>query len=173
MNRFLLSIAILSATLRLAQAQEVTKIVKYSPSLNVGYEKVLQEKRSVYVGASLFSAAGLSAVGVKGEYRFYLSNSKQAPKGFFVAPTALLWYVNSRVLDDAFNSLGAGEKSVSGAYVQVGGIAGHQWIIKNKFSIEPCFGLSVGTNLGGEPLGGIFSGMVLPLVALRVGYVLK
>ncbi|GAB3991954.1 hypothetical protein GCM10028807_23670 [Spirosoma daeguense] len=146
--------------------QEITQIVKYSPLLNVGYERVLTPKKSVYVGASLFpiAQADITAFGIKGEYRFYTGQNKPAPYGFWVAPTALLWYVR-------FNDF-LGESSGVGV-VMLGGITGYQFIIHNRVSIEPCLGLGAGFSLGvNETDSGIFGGGVTPLGGLRLGLVL-
>lgn len=157
---------LLMLTCQRSFGQEITQIIKYSPYLNIGYERVLSEKKSVYVGASLFpiSSVGVTAFGAKAEYRFYLSNNKPAPRGFWVAPTALLWYV--RFNDFLGESAGVG-------IAQLGGIAGYQFIISNRVSIEPCLGIGAGFAMGiNEVDSGIFSGGVTPLGGLRVGLVI-
>jgi hypothetical protein len=57
---------------------------------NVSYEKAVGEKQSFQLGAfySGFTISDLkySGVGVTPEYRFYLSQTEEALKGFYVAP---------------------------------------------------------------------------------------
>ncbi|GAB3926052.1 hypothetical protein [Larkinella terrae] len=146
------------------------KIIKYAPLVSVGYEKVLNDKNSFYVGATIYPlpTVGITALGVKGEYRFYglLNKEKKAPAGFWVAPTALLWYVR-------FNDFIEDDLNAGVGIVQLGGIAGYQFIIKNKFTIEPCLGIAGGFALGvGSEDAGIFGGAVTPVGGLRIGYIL-
>ncbi|GAB3504487.1 hypothetical protein GCM10027341_34860 [Spirosoma knui] len=142
----------------------VHSIIKYAPLTNFGYEHVLSSKRSIYAGLSLYSLGfGVSAIGLKGEYRFYgliKDSPKQAPEGFWVAPTALLWHVSDRF-----------DETESVFITQLGCIAGYQWIFNRKVSLEPALGLSI-TAVGSGSDSSLGAG-VLPLFALRVGYVLK
>ena len=170
MKKHLISLALfglLILTSKRSFSQEITQIMKYSPLLNIGYERVLTPKQSVYVGASLFpiAQADITAFGIKGEYRFYTSQNKPAPNGFWVAPTALLWFVR-------FNDF-LGESSGVGV-VMLGGMTGYQFIIRNRVSIEPCLGLGAGFSLGiNETDSGIFGGGITPLGGLRLGLVLN
>ncbi|GAB3504504.1 hypothetical protein GCM10027341_34900 [Spirosoma knui] len=150
-------------------------IIKYAPLTNFGYERVLANNRSIYAGISLYSVNAyvtrVTAIGLKGEYRFYgliKSSPKQAPEGFWVAPTALLW--NVTVKESGFFSYGD-SYSESVFVSQLGGIAGYQWVFNRKISLEPALGLSV-TAVGGGT-DSILGAGVVPLLALRVGYVLK
>lgn len=150
----------------LPQGHAQTRIIKYAPLLSGGYEQVLNEKRSFYVGASLYSAFDLTAIGVKGEYRFYtpVSLSKRpatAPQGLWVAPTAMVWF-----LSEKFSSSRA-------TFIGAGGILGHQWVIQDRFTIEPALGVAFGVGGIGDGDFGLFNGVALPLTALRFGYVLK
>lgn len=150
-------------------AQSAQSIIKYAPLSNFGYEHVLTDRRSLYGGISYYSFGGgdlgVSALGLKAEYRFYglANNGKEAPEGLWVAPTVLLWNVRA---SDGFGDSGS-------VFVgQLGGIAGYQWIFNQKISLEPALGLAfsaVGSG-GGDSL---LEAGVLPLFALRLGYVLK
>ena len=146
------------------QSNGPRSIIKYAPLSSFGYEHVLGNNHSIYAGLSLYSLGfGVSAIGVKGEYRFYglvKSSPKQAPEGLWVAPTVLLWNVSSSI---------DGTESVFIA--QVGAIAGYQWIFNNKISLEPALGLSL-TAVGSGSDSSLGAGIV-PLFALRVGYVIK
>ncbi|GAB4025626.1 OmpA family protein [Spirosoma koreense] len=142
----------------------IQSIIKYAPLTNFGYERVLANNHSIYAGLSLYSLGfGVSAIGLKAEYRFYgliKDSPKQAPEGFWVAPTVLFWHVSDRfdVTDNLF-------------LTQIGGIAGYQWIFNRKISLEPALGLSL-TAVGSGSDYALGAGFV-PLFALRVGYVLK
>ena len=160
------TLALLCALVLLAGlSQAQTRIIKYAPLLSGGYEQVLSEKRSFYVGASFYSAFDVTAIGLKGEYRFYtpISLAKRpasAPQGLWVAPTAMVWFLSERFFDTRATCVGAG------------GILGHQGVIKDRFTIEPAIGVAFG---GGGANGdfGVFSGVAIPLTALRFGYVLN
>ncbi|GAB4025616.1 hypothetical protein [Spirosoma koreense] len=148
-------------------------IIKYAPLTSFGYEKVLPNNRSIYAGLSLYSVNSfytrVTAIGFKGEYRFYglvKSSPKRAPEGFWVAPTALFWNVTVRDLDFFGDT-----DSESAFVVQLGAIAGYQWVFNRKISLEPAFGLSL-TAVGSGTESALGAGIV-PLLALRVGYVLK
>lgn len=176
MSRFhcLLS-AFLAVSTLTASAQKGTSIIKYAPVSSFGYERTLTDTKSFYVGGSLYTASALglrtTALGLKAEYRFYglfKASSQTAPDGFYVAPTALLW--NIRVRDYDYLFLDEAENTVA---FQLGGISGYQWRFgaEKRISLETALGLAftaVGT--GSETLVGA---TVLPLFALRVGYVLK
>ncbi|MCS7018009.1 MAG: DUF3575 domain-containing protein [Cytophagales bacterium] len=97
------------------------------------YERVLNEKSSLqlgiyYTGAS-FSGTLFRGVGITPEYRFYLSESKQSPAGFFVAP--FLRYQNLNLSDKE-------DTNVSATYSSFGGgvCVGNQWLFKDQVSIE-------------------------------------
>lgn len=161
------SVFLLVLTFR-SYAQE--SIIKYAPLTSFGYEKVLKNNRSFYAGASLYSVNAyftrVTAIGLKAEYRFYgliKSSPKQAPAGFWVAPTALVWNVSARDIDDGYTE----SEFVS----QLGGIAGYQWIFNDKISFEPALGLSL--TAVGSGAESILGAGIVPLFALRVGYILK
>ena len=140
-------------------------IIKYAPLSSFGYEHVLNNTHSLYAGISLYSLGfGASAIGLKAEYRFYgliKENSRPAPEGFWVAPTALLWRVS---VSDFY-------ETESAFVAQIGGIAGYQWIFNRKISLEPALGLSL-TAVGSGSDTSLGAGVV-PLFAVRVGYVLR
>ncbi|MBO0933275.1 hypothetical protein [Fibrella aquatilis] len=149
-------------------AQSARSIIKYAPVSNVGYEHVLNEKRSIYGGLSYYSFGGgdigVSALGLKAEYRFYglANNGKEAPEGLWVAPTLLFWNISA---SDGYDK---GSVFVT----QLGGIAGYQWLFNQKISLEPALGVAF-TAVGSGGGDSLLEAGVLPLFALRVGYVLK
>lgn len=95
MKRSLLAIA-MAVFVFAAKAQDRTSAIKINPlslfvlTPNVSYEKAVGEKQSFQLGAfySGFTISDLkySGVGVTPEYRFYLSQTEEALKGFYVAP---------------------------------------------------------------------------------------
>lgn len=139
-------------------------IIKYAPLSSFGYERVLANNHSIYGGISLYSLGfGVTAIGLKAEYRFYgliKDSPKQAPEGFWVAPTVLVWHVSDRF-----------DETESIFLTQLGAIAGYQWIFNKKISLEPALGLSL-TAVGSGSDSILGAGFV-PLFAFRVGYVLK
>lgn len=158
-----------------ARAQEGTSIIKYAPLSGIGYERVLANNRAVYVGGSLYSVSTIgirtTALGLKAEYRFYglaKSSPKEAPDGLWLAPTVLFW--NIRIRDYDFGFYDEVDNTVA---FQLGGIAGYQWRFgaEKRISFEPAAGLAF-TAVGNDSESFIGS-TVLPLFALRVGYVLK
>lgn len=54
---------------------------------------------------------------------------------------------------------------------QAEGIAGYQWIFKNKITFEPGLGIAASVIEGNQVFDGL--GFVTPILALRVGYVIK
>lgn len=143
-----------------------TGIVKYSPFVNFGYEHVLSEKRSIYGGLNLGTFDG--TIGVKAEYRFYgliKKAEKKAPEGLWVAPVVSF---ASAVIND----YGYRERFF---LAQAGGIAGYQWIFKNKITFEPGLGVAAALIGGNQLFDGALGGLsfITPIIALRVGYVIK
>ncbi len=160
------------------KAQDGPKnVVKINPlgiffgSASVAYERALSEKSSVVIapsfgyiksGGSKYTTFGLAA-----EYRFYLSQSKSAPTGWYVGPGASFASGTAK-MTDSFN--GTNEKvSVSGFSVK--GIVGHQWIFNGGFALDlnagiQYFSLKVKDNSEGI---GSFNG-ILPALGIAVGY---
>lgn len=143
-----------------------TEIIKYSPFVNFGYEHVLSEKRSIYGGLNLGTFDG--TIGFRGEYRFYgliKKAEKKAPEGLWVAPVVAF---TSAVIND----YGYKERFF---LAQAGGIAGYQWVFKNKITFEPGLGVAAAVIGGNQLFDGVLGGLglITPIVALRVGYVIK
>ena len=96
------------------------------------YERVITEKSTAqlgffYTGWSI-EGTRLRGFGITPEYRFYVSNSKQAPQGFFVAP--FLRYQNLELsLDSGSNK---GTLTSFGGGLAIGG----QWIFSDIISLD-------------------------------------
>lgn len=165
-------------------------IIKLNPlslvqgTFSASFEKTLTERRSFLINADYHSERDFTdrytGIGLNAEYRFYgiiPSLSKPAPEGFFAGPTAgirLIRYVD--ITDPEFNE--------SYQVLQVGGVAGYQWLPKSKdgvqrFSVEGSIGLLAGFSVGSDAagfdedfgLGSRFNSGIVPVLSISVGYV--
>lgn len=111
------------------------KVNIFSPIVKTGsffYERKISESSSAQLGVG-FTAYNREGIKINGifftpEYRFYLSNTKEAMEGFYVGP--YLRYQNLKVEDTE-----DGSKATLSTFG--GGIVvGHQWIFKNIFSLD-------------------------------------
>ena len=137
-NTFLVTlIALITVFVSDAFAQSEKKnIIKanlLSPIVRSGsffYERVVNDKSSVqlgfyYTGWSIDNTK-IRGIGITPEYRFYVSNQKSAPQGFFVAP--FLRYQN----------LELSSGSDKGTLTSFGGgvVIGGQWIFSDVISLD-------------------------------------
>ena len=121
--------------------QNIIKANLFSPIVRTGsffYERVLNEDMSFqlgffYTGASL-SETTFRGMGITPEFRYYLSETKPAPSGVFVAPYARYQSFNLTVEGEA------GKATYSG----IGGglLVGWQRLLKNTISLEGFIGPS-------------------------------
>ena len=116
--------------------KNLIKVNLLSPVVRTGsffYERILNEKSSLQLGlfytGTSFAGTRFRGIGITPEYRFYLSESKQAPAGFFVAP--FVRYQNLKLTDKDDTNISAGYSSFGG-----GVCVGNQWLFKNQVSIE-------------------------------------
>ena len=143
LNRiFLVLVAVFCVTMSVnAQKQNVIKANLMSPLVRTGsffYERALNEDMSVQLGF-FYSGASISdtkfrGFGITPEFRLYLSESRQAPAGIFVAP--YLRYQN-------FDLSVVGDLS-SATYSAMGGglLVGTQRVLSNIISLEAYIGPS-------------------------------
>ncbi len=120
-------------------SQNIIKANLFSPIVRTGsffYERVLNEDMSFqlgffYTGASI-SETSFRGVGITPEFRYYLSETRPAPSGVFVAPYAR--YQN-------FSITAEGE-SGKGTFSGIGGglLVGWQTLLKNTISLEGFIG---------------------------------
>ncbi|WP_448518241.1 DUF3575 domain-containing protein [Rhodoflexus sp.] len=116
--------------------KNLIKVNLLSPVVRTGsffYERVLNDKSSLqlgfyYTGSSVFGTQ-FRGIGITPEYRFYLSESKVTPAGFYVAPFAR--YQNLRLTDKDVSDLSARYSSIGG-----GVSVGNQWLFKNQVSLD-------------------------------------
>jgi len=127
-----------------SEKKNIFKVNLLSPLIRTGsffYERVITPKSSAqlgfyYTGWSL-DGTKLRGIGITPEYRFYVSQSKQAPQGFFVAP--FLRYQNLELSTDATSAKGT--LSTFGGGLAIGG----QWIFSNIISLDIFGGPTVNT----------------------------
>ena len=124
----------------LAQS-DIGNIIKINPlSLfvatgNIQFEHVTGPSSSWQLGAYYtgfsVSGTGFSGFGITPEYRFYLSSTSHAPKGFFIAP--FLRYQNYSLT--ATDNFGVNDKATLSAFGG-GAILGYQTIMGKRLSFE-------------------------------------
>lgn len=158
-------------------AQE--NVIKVNPlglafgAAELGYERALNDKSSLEVSLAYSSSDATfssgevekaTGFGAEGKYKLYFSSSKDAPRGWYAAPTVS--YASSSV----DSSLGDTGKF---SFFGVGAIAGHQWIFGGRDS-----GFALDLNLGFQYISASTSGSitgisidgVLPRLGLALGY---
>jgi hypothetical protein len=118
-----------------SEKKNIIKVNLLSPIIRTGsffYERVITPKSTAQLGFYYtgFSIEGtrLRGIGITPEYRFYVSNNKEAPQGFFVAP--FLRYQNLELSINTTN-----EKATITTFG--GGLAiGGQWIFSDIISLD-------------------------------------
>ncbi|TXK21364.1 DUF3575 domain-containing protein [Pontibacter qinzhouensis] len=144
---FLILFAIAAIASGTAQAQtNVFKVNVFSPIVRTGsvfYERSISEDKSAQLGLFYtgFSIEGTSfkGFGVTPEFRKYLSKSKEAPEGFYLAP--FLRYQSFKLTADKVEMEGTEGKAT---YNTFGGglLIGNQWVLGDRFVIDAFFGPS-------------------------------
>jgi len=162
-----------------AKAQDApTNVVKLNPlglifgSANLAYEKALNEKSSFLIAPQFggFKLGGVkySSFGLGAEYRFFLSNTKSAPEGFYAGPG--LAFNSGKVKYEGFED---GDEKVK--FSSFGGkvIIGNQWIFDSGFTIDLNGGISFqkfSYKDGEEDSFGLKGSGVLPALGFSIGY---
>ena len=172
MKKVLLVVLITLYAMSNVKAQEAKGVIKVNPVgfvfgiFNATYEKTLNEKNSLAIGASFFNWSNLHISGIGGsvEYRFYFSNNSEAPHGMFAAPLlslSSLSYdyqdVNNKKTKESAFSIGGGVK------------AGHQWVWDSGIALDLYFGYGY-RSASFEHYN--YSGGY-PILGLAIGYALK
>ncbi|QCR24032.1 DUF3575 domain-containing protein [Pontibacter sp. SGAir0037] len=141
-------LAVIGFAANSAQAQDnLIKVNIFSPvvrTASVFYEKPIAEDKSVqlgffYTGFSIEDVK-LRGYGITPEFRKYLSASKQAPEGFYVAPFLRYQSLNM-TLDEDSEMEDMNGKATLNAF---GGglLIGHQWIVGSRFVVDSFLGPS-------------------------------
>lgn len=170
---FLLTVTICTVNV-FAQDGAKPNVIKANPlgllfgSANVSYERAFGEKSAIQINAAF---GGLSVGGVKYtnigggvDYKYYVSNSKTAPEGFYVSPGVGFYSVKVKEV---------GGTSVSGSGAIVKAVVGNQWIWNSGFTLDLFGGINyyAGGKIKGN--GGAeyakFNG-VLPALGVSLGY---
>jgi hypothetical protein len=101
----------------------------------ITYERVIRNKRSFEVGLA-FEAPGSEyvsgGIGFFSAYRFYLSKSLVAPAGFYISPGLVYIYGGTN---------GSYVRKTSA--IQLQGVAGYQWLIKQHFTLDVNAGVRI------------------------------
>lgn len=143
----LILLAVVAIASGSAQAQTNTfKVNLLSPIVRTGsvfYERTISADKSLqlgvfYTGASI-DETKFRGFGITPEFRQYLSKSKEAPAGFYIAPFAR--YQSFTLTADEVNSDGTEAK---GKFNAIGGglLIGGQWIFADRFVLDTFFGPS-------------------------------
>lgn len=148
MKKHLLATGLLLAAGSASAQNNVVKVNILSPLAKTGsffFEHRLTAASSLQLGAA-FTQANVSDVNLSGfaitpEYRFYLSSSKEAPQGFYVGP--YLRY-RSLKLKDTGNYGGLQTTEASLNTFGAGVLIGHQWVFRQRFSLDTFLGPSYG-----------------------------
>ena len=112
-----------------ATKKNIIKLNYLSPlagTFNMSYERVIASKKSVQLGVFLTERSGRTSFGITPEVRFYLSDNKPAPRGFFVAP-----YLRYQYIDRSQVSVNDKISVFTSGFV-----LGGQWLFSKKFSFE-------------------------------------
>lgn len=121
------------------------KVNIFSPIVKTGsffYERKINAKSSAQLGVG-FTAYNRDGIKISGvfftpEYRFYLSNNKEAIEGFYIGP--FVRYQNLKVEDTNSNPSNPDKATLS----TFGGglVIGHQWIFSNIIALDIFLGPS-------------------------------
>lgn len=180
MKKIILSVAVIALTLG-ASAQKggssesgKPNLVKINPlgalfgNIPLSYERAINDKSSIQVNGSF---GGLSVAGVKYtnfgagvDYRYYLSNSKSAPEGFYVSGGAGFYSLKVKE---------TGGTSFTGSGFVGKGVIGNQWIWESGFALDLFGGINYYAGGKIKGTGGVeytkFSG-TLPALGVALAY---
>lgn len=141
MRTSVLAALMLLVTSSFAQKQNIIKANLVSPILKSGsffYERILDTDKSLQLGIGFTSYSPvetkLSGIFITPEFRYYLTEGKEAPRGFYLAP--YLRYQSLNIEDKASGS--KAELSTIGGGV----VVGHQWLFKNTIALDIFLGPS-------------------------------
>ena len=152
----LLATGLLLAAGTASAQNNVVKVNVLSPLVKTGsffFEHKLSESSSFEIGG-LFTSWNIGDTDVTGfaitpEYRFYLSSTKNAMEGFYVGP--FLRYQNLTLnntstytdFDSNGNVITRTDESEAALNTFGGGVVvGHQWLFKQRFSLDTFLGPS-------------------------------
>jgi hypothetical protein len=134
-NFYLLTAMLFLGVSSFGQKQNVIKANLFSPLVKSGsffYERAFDTNKSgqLGVGFTAYSTGNtkISGLFITPEFRFYLSDGKNALEGFYVGP--FVRYQNLTVED--ITHTGKAELNTFGGGV----VVGHQWLFKDLISLD-------------------------------------
>ncbi len=150
MKKFLLSILFFSLALHLMAQSDRPNILKLSTN-GLEYEHAFSQHSSfaidlpiIYLagtnsssyiggGQTIFSSSNetLFGIGLGAQYRYYLENNKNAPRGFYISPGASAVFGS----DNQTFSDGTSQKNNFNFFV-ARAVFGHQWVWEGGFSLD-------------------------------------
>jgi len=181
MKKVFLSVALCSIVFLSSKAQDdgPTNVVKINPlgaifgAAQLSYEHALSEKSSFMISPSFgfFNSGGLkyTTYGIGASYRFYFSQSKSAPAGFYAGPGVGYSLGKVKFSDD----FGGGNTTAKIGGLNVSAVAGYQWIWDSGFSLDLNGGIQYINYKYTDNSDGAFSAPfsgVLPTLGFGIGY---
>lgn len=174
MKKIVLVIAMVAFGLN-ANAQK--NVVKVNPlglafgAAEFSYERAISDKQAFEIGLSYASAdvtsgsevISSSAIGVEGKFKFYFSDDKDAPRGWYAAP--FLSYASASAESSSGDDVGF--SAVAG-----GALAGYQWVFgggDSGFALDLNFGAQYISASATSGTSVSFDGF-LPRLGLSLGY---
>jgi hypothetical protein len=178
MKKIILCLSVCIITVNaIAQKSDVKpNVIKVNPlgivvgQASVAFEHAIGEKNSVVIAPTFggYKLAGFkySAFGIGAEYRFYISNTKTAPAGFYAAPG--LGFNSGKVKESSSNT------EAKFTTFNVKAVIGNQWIFPSGFVIDLNGGIQYGTYKYTDNSSSVFSGLkasgVFPALNFSLGY---
>jgi len=173
---FVLAVSALSLSAAAQDGDVKPNIVKINPlgiifgQGSLAYERALGEKNSIVLapsfGAFSFGGFKYTSFGFGAEYRFYLSNSKTAPSGFYAAPGAGF---GTGTIKETGTTDKAKFTSIYGK-----GVIGNQWVFNSGFVVDLNGGIQYTSFKYKDNSNSVFSGLkgsgVFPALAVAIGY---
>ena len=170
MKKLFLFFMLVTATISCFSQDEPKNVVKANPlglifgNANISYERALGNHSSIVFAPSFgflkLNDLKYSTFGLGAEYRFYLSGSKMAPKGTYVAPGVSFQFGKVKSDVSETNLTGFGGKAV----------IGRQWVFESGFTLDLQGGIQYTSfSFEGDIGASAFKG-VLPTLGLGLGY---
>jgi hypothetical protein len=152
MKKLLFATGLLLAAGSASAQDNVVKVNIFSPLVKTGsffFEHKISPSSSLQLGG-LFTSWNIGDTDITGfaitpEYRFYLSSSKEAVEGFYVGPFARYQNLSLKATYEGFDNNGnVTEETAEASLNTFGGgvVVGHQWIFKQRFSLDTFLGPS-------------------------------
>jgi hypothetical protein len=171
---FLFTVLVITLSSKAQDGDIKANVIKVNPlglligQASIAFEHAINEKSSFLIaptfGGFNFGGVKYTQFGGGAEYRFYLSKSAEAPKGFYAAPGV------------GFNSgsvkVDNGDKTNFTSFA-VKGIIGNQWIFGSGFVLDLNGGIQY-SSFKYKDESGVFSGLkgngIFPTLGFSLGY---